>query len=91
MSDLWKTARKARDRRRRWRRERERSIGENLAIAGTVGWLIVVPALLGAIAGRWLDRRFNTGVTFSAGLLILGVVIGCVLAWRAVRQQGDES
>jgi ATP synthase protein I len=89
MGDLRSAIRRARERRRRWRRDRERSIGQHLAIAGAIGWLIVVPALLGALAGRWLDARLDTGVTFSAGLLVLGIALGCTMAWRAVRERGE--
>ena len=43
-------------RRARWQREGERSIGQNLAMIGALGWTIVTPTLIGIFAGRWLDR-----------------------------------
>ena len=48
-----------RGRRERWRREGERSIGQNLAMIGSLGWTIVTPMLIGIFAGRWLDRFFD--------------------------------
>ena len=69
----------------RWRREGERPLGRNLALAGALGWLVVIPTLLGAFSGRALDRNFGTGVTFSAGLMCAGLVVGCWLAWRRMR------
>ena len=31
-----------------------------LGLVGSVGWMVVVPALLGAFLGRWIDRRAGT-------------------------------
>ena len=68
----------------RGRRE-ARSIGQDLAVMGAVGWTIVVPTLLGILAGRWLDRRFASGIFWTLGLLCAGVALGCALAWRRLR------
>ena len=69
----------------KWRREGERPLGRNLALAGALGWLIVVPTLLGAFSGRALDRMLGTGITFSAALMCIGLVLGCWLAWQRMR------
>ena len=37
-----------RGRRERWRREGERSVGQNLAMIGVLGWTIVTPTLIGS-------------------------------------------
>jgi ATP synthase protein I len=76
--------RRARD--EKWQREGERPLARNLALVGTLGWLIVVPALLGTLAGRAIDRLAATGIAFTAALLLLGVVVGCWLAWSHVRR-----
>jgi ATP synthase protein I len=60
---------------------------QNLAIVGTLGWLLVVPPLLGALAGRWLDRRYGTGVFWSASLIFVGVVAGGAMVWRRMNQE----
>ena len=73
---------------RRERREDERSIWQNLSMIGALGWLIVTPILMGILAGRWLDRTFDTGVFFSGALIFVGVVAGCALA-RAFGGAGD--
>lgn len=75
---------------RRERRERglrERSMGENLAMIGALGWSIVVPTLLGTFAGRWLDRRFGMGIFWTLGLLVAGLATGCLLAWKRIRSE----
>lgn len=78
--------RRQRERRAQWRREGERSLGRNLAWIGALGWLIVMPILVGVFAGRWIDRHYGTGVFWTVSLLALGVAVGCYLAWRRVQQ-----
>jgi len=78
--------RAARERReRRERGHRDRSLAKSLAIAGALGWTIVLPALAGVAAGRWLDRELHSGIVFTAALLFAGIALGCALAWRRVR------
>jgi len=69
-------------RRERWQREGERSMGQNLAMIGTLGWTIVLPTLAGIFVGRWLDRDFNMGIFWTLGLLAAGLALGCTLAWK---------
>lgn len=69
-------------RRARWQREGERSVGQNLAMIGALGWTIVAPTLLGLFAGRWLDKHFGMGVFWTLGLLVVGLTLGCSMAWK---------
>ena len=80
------TVRLRRERRERGRKEGERSLGQNLAMIGTLGWLIVTPTLIGTFAGRWLDRHFDTGIYWTRSLLFVGLVFGCWLAWQRMHQ-----
>lgn len=84
---LDEAVRKRRERRAHWRREGERSIGQNLALIGALGWTIVTPTLIGIFLGRWLDRTFATGVFWTLGLLVLGLAIGCTLAWNRMYRE----
>ena len=76
-----------RGRRERWQREGERSIGQNLAMIGALGWAIVTPTLLGIFAGRWLDRHFGSSIFWTLGLLVAGLVLGCTLAWKRIHRE----
>lgn len=78
--------RRQRERRDRARREGGRSIGQDLALVGVIGWTLVIPALLGVYAGRVLDRRFGSGVFWTLGLLVAGVVVGGALAWQRLNK-----
>jgi ATP synthase protein I len=74
-------------RRARWQREGERSLGQNLAMIGALGWTIVTPTLVGIFFGRWLDRHFAMGVFWTLGLLVTGLALGCTLAWRRMHSE----
>ena len=76
-----------RERRERWQHEGERSIGQNLAMIGALGWTIVLPTLLGTFAGRWLDQHFNAGIFWTLGLLVAGLALGCTLAWKRMHSE----
>ena len=84
---LGKAVRTRRERRLRWQREGERSIGQNLAMIGSLGWTVVVPTLLGIFIGRWLDQVFRSGIFWTLGLLVAGVTIGCVLGWKRMQRE----
>jgi ATP synthase protein I len=84
-SDLDEAVERRRARREAWNRSGERPLARNLAMVGTLGWLIVVPALVGTFFGRWIDRKMGTGVTFTSALMCVGIAAGCWLAWKKVR------
>ncbi len=69
-------------RRRRWLRDGDGSVARQLAQIGVLGWIVVVPILIGIFSGRWLDQRFNSGLTWTAPLLMLGAVLGFWSAWK---------
>jgi ATP synthase protein I len=71
----------------RARQSRELNFWQGLSLVGSVGWMITVPALLGAFAGRWLDQHFDTGIFWTLSLLVIGLALGCLSAWRHVREQ----
>jgi ATP synthase protein I len=76
-----------RKRREHWQREGERSIGQNLAMIGALGWTIVTPTLIGIFAGRWLDRVFGSGIFWTLGLLVAGLAVGCALGWKRMYRE----
>lgn len=74
-------------RRDAWKKEGERPLWKNLSMVGALGWLIVVPTLIGVFVGRWLDGIFATGVTFSGALTFAGALLGFYLAWRRMNEE----
>ncbi len=70
------------ERHRHWLREGDPSVAGRLAQIGVLGWIIVIPMLIGIFAGRWLDHIFNSGIFWTAPLLFLGLALGCWSAWK---------
>ena len=55
-----------------------------LGMMGLIGWSIVVPTLLGAAFGLWLDQHYPGGHSWTLALLVAGLTIGCFNAWHWV-------
>lgn len=55
-----------------------------LGLMGMIGWSVVVPTLLGAALGLWLDKHYPGGHSWTLALLAAGLVLGCVNAWHWV-------
>lgn len=70
------------ERNRRWLRDGDASVVRRLSQIGVLGWMIVVPMLIGMFAGRWMDRTFHAGLFWTAPLLLLGAALGCWSAWK---------
>jgi ATP synthase protein I len=85
-NSLAEPVRRERARRELWARHGERSLGQNLAWIGVLGWLVVVPMLIGIFVGRWLDKIWGMGIFWTVSLLFLGVVAGCALAWQRMHE-----
>jgi ATP synthase protein I len=62
------------------------SFWRSLSVLGTVGWSISLPAVAGAWLGHRLDVKLESGVRFTLMLLVAGVMLGSVVAWRVVRE-----
>jgi ATP synthase protein I len=58
-----------------------------LGMMGLIGWSVVVPTLLGAALGAWLDKSHPGALSWTLALMVAGLVIGCANAWYWVAQQ----
>ncbi|MCL4675208.1 MAG: AtpZ/AtpI family protein [Pararhodobacter sp.] len=56
---------------------------------GVIGWSIAVPTLGGIFLGLWLDRIAPQNFSWTLALLLGGVVLGAVIAWRWIDKEGD--
>ncbi|EKD35154.1 MAG: hypothetical protein ACD_75C02030G0003 [uncultured bacterium] len=57
---------------------------------GLIGWSVAVPTLLGAALGVWLDRRFPVPYSWTLTLLLIGLLLGCLIAWRWIVKEGEK-
>ena len=58
-----------------------------LGMMGLIGWSVAVPTLLGAALGIWLDKHHPGKHAWTLALLVAGLVIGCLNAWRWVAKE----
>ena len=69
------------------RRHPEHGVWSGLGMMGLVGWSVVVPTLLGAMLGAWLDKRYPGVHSWTLTLLIIGLFAGCANAWHWVAKE----
>ncbi len=58
-----------------------------LGMMGLIGWSVVVPTLLGAALGIWLDKYHPGNHPWTLALLVAGLTLGCLNAWRWVANE----
>jgi ATP synthase protein I len=58
-----------------------------LGMMGLVGWSVVVPTLLGAALGIWLDKHHPGRHPFTLALLVVGLAIGSLNAWHWIAKE----
>jgi ATP synthase protein I len=58
-----------------------------LGMMGLIGWSVVVPTLLGAALGLWLDAHHPGQHSWTLALLVAGLAIGCWNAWQWVAKE----
>jgi len=58
-----------------------------LGMMGLVGWSVVVPTLLGAVLGYWLDKHYAGQPSWTLTLLIGGLILGCFNAWHWIDKE----
>lgn len=76
-------------RRLKAQREQNRQVWFGLGMFGLVGWSVTIPTLIGTAIGIWLDRKLEGQQSWTLMLLILGLVAGCLNAWRWLRDESE--
>lgn len=74
-------------RRLKARKEKGHGLWFGLGMFGMVGWAVAVPALAGVALGIWIDRKTQSGYSWTLMLLLAGIVIGCINAWYWIRKE----
>jgi ATP synthase protein I len=69
------------------RRNPTPGLWSGLGMMGLIGWSVVVPTLLGAALGIWLDKHYAGKHPWTLALLIAGLSIGCLNAWLWVARE----
>ena len=79
--------RERRARRRKNEREADESFWSTVGMMGTVGWSVALPTAIGVLLGRWLDGRLDSGHVFVVFFMLVGLGVGCFVAWRQVNEK----
>lgn len=67
-------------------RERRTVIGYTVYL-GTLGLLFILPVIVGAYVGRWLDELLQGySVRWTLSLIFLGIVLGAVNVYLFIRE-----
>ncbi len=77
-------------RKRKAQQNAGQSVWFGLGMMGLIGWSVVVPTLLGAALGIWLDKRYAGSYSWTLMLLLIGLLIGCLNAWHWVVKEDAE-
>ena len=76
---------------RKLQAQRERkSVWAGLGLFGMVGWSITVPAIGGAALGVWLDKNYKQTFSWTLSLLVVGLMVGALIAWNWVQKENKE-
>jgi ATP synthase protein I len=69
------------------RRKTAPVVWSGLGMMGLIGWSVVVPTLLGAGLGAWLDEHHPGKHAWTLALLMAGLALGCLNAWHWVANE----
>lgn len=69
------------------RRDPSQGVWFGLGMMGLIGWSVVVPTLLGAALGSWLDKQHPGQHSWTLALLVAGLCVGCLNAWHWIASQ----
>lgn len=72
---------------KRARKEGDRGFWQNLGLIGSVGWMVILPAVGGGALGRYIDGKTDSTISWALTLLVVGLVAGCYGAWRHIREE----
>lgn len=71
-------------------RKKKGSVWAGLGLFGVVGWTIVVPTIIGVVAGRWLDKSYPEFFSWTMSLMMAGLLIGCAAATYWIKKEYRE-
>ena len=67
-----------------------KTVWTGFGMMGLIGWSVVIPTVLGAVLGMWLDKHYPGEHSRTLMLLIIGLCLGCFNAWHWVDKEDKE-
>lgn len=71
-------------------KNRDKGVWFGLGMFGLVGWSVAIPAVGGTFIGLWMDEKWPGRPSWTLTLLIAGITLGCLNAWRWVKKESRE-
>ncbi len=72
-------------------RENERhKIWFGLGMFGLIGWSVMIPTVASIALGIWIDKNWPGQVSWTLTLMFVGVVLGCMNAWRWIGEESED-
>jgi ATP synthase protein I len=68
----------------------KKSAWSGLGLFGIVGWSVMIPTIGGVIFGVWLDEKFPQSFSWTISFLMIGIAVGCIVAWKWVEKENKE-
>ncbi len=80
----------AKEQRKLRARKEDRGVWFGLGMFGLVGWAVAVPTIIGVGLGVWLDREWESTISWTLTGLFVGVAVGCLSAWYWIKRESRE-
>ena len=61
-----------------------------VSLVGVIGWIVVLPMLIGIAIGMWIDHRWPSRFSWTLMLLVAGLAAGCLHAWDRIKREQKE-
>ncbi len=79
------------ERKLRAQRKKYKTIWFGFSMAGLVGWSVTIPGVLGTLLGIWIDKHYKNSYSWTLMLMLIGVMIGCLLAWNWMNKEREAA
>ena len=73
---------------REMRKRDTTSFWDGVAMLGLIGWMIMIPTLIGIFVGRYLDDKYEQEFSWTITLMVLGLFFGGYNALRSMFESG---
>jgi ATP synthase protein I len=68
-------------------KKERRTLLAQMAYLGTVGVIFILPVIIGAYLGVWLDNKLRGfSVSWTISLILLGVIIGAINVYLFIKE-----
>ena len=68
-------------------RQRRHTAWFGLGVFGVVGWSVMIPFLICLAIGIYIDATWQSGISWTLTLLVVGATLGALNAWYWVSKE----